>query len=244
MSLSARLTTPPELDPPARDEMFALMDRHYANVQRAVFDDDLAEKRWVILVHEPGGGRLCGFSTQTLLRGVTAGREVRVLFSGDTIIDRERWGDPALSHVWGRLALALIDHYAGEELYWLLLSQGFRTYRFLPLFFHEFYPRPQAQTPWWSKQLIDLFAGQRYADAYDAAAGVVRATARQYRLRSGLGDLTQERLRDRHVEFFAAANPGHRQGDELCCLAPLSRENFTKAAYRVIGPEGALVELS
>ena len=26
-------------------------------------------------------------------------------------------------------------------------------------------------------------------------------------------------------------------GDELCCLAPLSRANFTPAAYRVIGPE-------
>jgi hypothetical protein len=38
------------------------------------------------------------------------------------------------------------------------------------------------------------------------------------------------------VRFFIERNPGHARGDELCCLAPLTRENFTRAAYRTIGP--------
>ena len=74
-------------------------------------------------------------------------------------------------------------------------------------------------------------------DAYDAQAGVIRAGPWQYRLREGLADVTQERLRDAHVRFFHARNPGHERGDELCCLAPLTRANFTPSAYRVIGPE-------
>jgi hypothetical protein len=54
-------------------------------------------------------------------------------------------------------------------------------------------------------------------------------------LRSGVAEITEQRLRDPHVRFFAERNPGHASGDELCCIAPLTRENFTPAAYRVIG---------
>jgi hypothetical protein len=241
MRLTADLVDVADVTPPQREAMFALMTAHYAEVGRAAFEADLAEKRWVIRVRDPGSGRLCGFSTQTLLTAEVDGEQVTALFSGDTIIHREFWGDPALTHVWGRLALALIEAYAGEELYWFLISQGYKTYRFLPVFFHEFYPRHDAPTPDRVTAVIDALAGGRYPRSYDAASGVVRAAPGQYRLRAGLADVTRERLRDPHVRFFQASNPGHGRGDELCCLAPLTRANFTPAAYRVIGPEPAMV---
>lgn len=236
MRLSARLTPTVDVSPAQRDAMFALMERHYANVRRDVFDADLAEKPWVILVSEPAGGELCGFSTQMLLDADVAGRPVKALFSGDTIIDRQHWGDQALSHVWGHFALSLIDAHPDTDLYWFLLSKGYKTYRFLPLFFRDFYPRVGTPTPPWARAVIDALGRARYADDYDARAGIIRAGAWQYRLREGLADVTPERLRDVHVRFFHAANPHHQRGDELCCLAPLTRDNFTPLAYRVIGP--------
>src|SRR5689334_14232692 len=100
MRLAARLIEVADLTARQRDAMFALMDRHFANVHRHVFEADLAEKRWVILIRDPATEQLCGFSTQVLLDVVAAGRRRKVLFSGDTIISREHWGDRALSHVW------------------------------------------------------------------------------------------------------------------------------------------------
>jgi hypothetical protein len=244
MRLSARLAAVADVMPSVRDEMFVLMDRHYENVQRDSFERDLREKRWVILLEEPASGRLCGFSTQTLLRVSTEDREITALFSGDTIINREHWGDPALTHVWGRLALSLIDQHADTELYWFLISQGYKTYRFLPVFFHEFFPRHDAPTPAWAATIIDALGRGRYPRQYDSTFGLVRATPGQYRLRPGVADITSERLHDPHVRFFQACNPAHAQGDELCCLAPLTRENFTRAAYRVIGPERMALEVS
>ena len=44
--------------------------------------------------------------------------------------------------------------------------------------------------------------------------------------------------------IFVGKNPEHAQGEELCCLAPLSRYNFTPAAYRVIGPKPAALEVA
>jgi hypothetical protein len=244
MRLSARLIERERLTRQDRAAMLALMQRHYENVQPAVFTRDLAEKQWVIVVCEPAGNRLCGFSTQTILETQCDGQLVRALFSGDTIIDREHWGDPALSHVWGQFALTLIDRCDDAPLYWFLLSQGYRTYRFLPLFFHEFYPRCDAATPESIERIIDTLAEARYGAAYDQEAGVIRAHAQQYRLRQGIADLSPERLCDEHVRYFAERNPGHVRGDELCCLAPLTRENFTRAAYRVIGQGEPALELT
>jgi hypothetical protein len=85
------------------------------------------------------------------------------------------------------------------------------------------------------QRVIDALAGQKFPQLYDAARGVVRTHERQYRLRPGIAEATDDRLHDPHIRFFVERNPGHRQGDELCCAARLSRENFTPAAYRVLG---------
>jgi hypothetical protein len=244
MRLKARLVASDAVDRGLRDAMFALMDRHYENVNPRAFAADLDEKDWVIVLTDPHTELLCGFSTQMLLRVDVAGRSVQALFSGDTIVDRDRWGDNALAQAWGHLALSLIDAHEDAELYWFLISKGYKTYRFLPLFFHEFYPRHDVPTPAWARALVDALARHKYPAMYDPTAGIVKADCCKDRLRPGVAELTPERLRDPHVRFFASRNPGHTGGDELCCIAPLTRSNFTPAAYRVIGPEPVALEVS
>jgi hypothetical protein len=241
MRLQGRVVPPSEVSREERDAMFALMDRHYENVCRSAFESDLDEKHWVIQLHDPTTGELCGFSTQMLLRLCCQGLPIAALFSGDTVIDRVHWGDQVLTHFWGRLALDLIDRHPDEELYWFLISKGYKTYRFLPVFFHHFDPHPDHPISPRHQAVLETLARSRYPRRYDPQAGVIRAAPDQDRLRPGIADLTSARLGDRFVRFFAARNPGHARGDELCCLAPLTRSNFTPAAYRVIGsPAGAL----
>lgn len=244
MKLIGRLVPAPAVTPRQREAMFALLDHYYENVRRSAFLADLAEKQWVILLLDPRTEEVCGFSTQMVVDTEAEGRPVRALFSGDTIVARERWGDSTLAHVWGHLALSLIDSMPDAELYWFLISKGYKTYRFLPLFFHEFYPRHDVPTPGWARVVLDALGMMKFPRDYDAAAGVVRAAAGKDRLRAGVADISLERLSDPHVRFFAEHNPGHARGEELCCLAPLTRANFTAAAYRVIGPRPAIVGVS
>ena len=223
--------------------MFDLMDRHYSGFRRSTFEADLDKKQWVIQVFDRVNGRLCGFSTQTILDAAVGNRPIRALFSGDTIIDRSAWGDPALSHLWGRLALALIDDRTDAEWYWFLISQGFRTYRFLPVFFHEFYPTCERPTPAWAAEVIDALGRHKFGDAYRPEVGLIRADANQYRVRPHVAGLAPDRLRDPHIRFFLERNPRHDRGDELCCITPLTRSNFRPAAWRVIGPATAPVKV-
>lgn len=226
-----------ELTATQEREMFALMDRHYENMNWSTFLADLDEKDWVILVMDTRTNTLSGFTTLALLDVDVEGRPVKVLYSGDTIVAREHWGDRALTRAWGRLALELIDTLSEAEFYWFLISKGYKTYRFLPLFFHEFFPRYDLRTPEWAREVLDSIAFHKFPDTYDAYRGVVRAHAGKDRLRAGVADMTAERLADPHVHFFAQRNPGHARGDELCCIAPLTRANFKPMAYRVIGEE-------
>lgn len=232
--LAGRVRAVAEITAADHEAMFRLMEAHYAHVTRERFAADLAEKEWVLEVLDEAG-ELRGFSTQRLLSLTVAGQPILALFSGDTIVHREDWGQSALTQQWGRFALELMSRCAGTPLYWFLISKGYKTYRFLPVFFHEFYPRYDRETPAAMKSVLFALGSFKFGEQFDANRGVVSAEAESCRLRPGVAELTPERMHDPHVRFFQNRNPGHVHGDELCCLAPLTPENFTAAAYRVIG---------
>jgi len=202
-----------------RDAMFALYTTYFATTDRVTFERDLAEKEWVILLCDEEG-RIDGFSTLMRLRVGDA----TVFFSGDTIVARHRWGTFDLPRLWAQHVFA----HADANAYWFLISSGWRTYRFLPLFFRDFYPHDRTMKP-----LLDTIAAAKFGDAYDPRTGVVRL-ATPAPLREGVSD-PGARLHDPHVRFFVEANPGHADGDELACLVRVGIDNLTLAGLRMIG---------
>ena len=159
----------------------------------------------------------------------------RALFSGDTIVHPDFWARHPLAHIWGNFAMSLMENNHDEPLFWFLTTKGYKTYRYLPVFFREFYPRHDADTPDWAGDLIDVLATHKYREAYQQGSGLLSWGKHGCRLSKGIAQLTELRLHDPHVQFFVRKNPGHANGDELCCVARLTRENFTRAAYRMIG---------
>jgi hypothetical protein len=225
-----------DITPSQRDEMFALMGSYYEGVERSTFEADLDEKEWVIQILDEETNRLKGFSTQMLLEVDVSGRPILALFSGDTIVDSDARGERSLFQVSGWFVRSLMDTYPSAELYWFLISKGYKTYRFLPLFFHEFYPRHDTPTPTRLATVLDALATHKFPAAYDRTLGIVKAGPCSCRLRPGMAEITSGRLQDPHIRFFSERNPRHALGDELCCLAPLTPSNFTSAAYRAMGP--------
>jgi hypothetical protein len=220
-----------------RRQMFALLRKHFAGTARERFEADLREKETVILLRDAGSGRIQGFSTLMRMTAQLDRKDIVAFFSGDTIIDREYWGESTLSRAWGQVVFGEADRIAAERpdtsVYWFLICSGYKTWRFLPVFFREFYPNAARPTPPDVRRLIDTLAARKFGDEYLPAEGVVRfreATP----LRSGIADVTDERLRDPQVAFFARVNPGHAAGDELVCLTEIARSNLTRAGLRMI----------
>lgn len=217
-----------------RDQMHALMETYFTNVTRAGFEADLEEKSWVCTLDDADSGEIRGFSTLMQFEVETDGHTVSALFSGDTIVDRRYWGQQVMHRVMGQHMLGLAEECSGIPTFWLLLSSGYKTYRFLPAFFVEFFPRFDAPSPRHVRQLMDALAGARFGSEYHEEAGIVRFE-RPAPLRPGVAGIDDRRLRNPHVAFFLRANPGHAAGDELVCIAELSRSNLTPAAVRMIG---------
>lgn len=240
MNLTGQLVRVADIDEGRRDQMYVLMDRYYEYTDRSTFEADLDAKDWVIVIVEASSNDLKGFSTQVLNHVDVDGRSIRALFSGDTIVDRDWRGQQALFQVSGWFLRRLIDAYPYDELYWFLTSKGYKTYRFLPLFFHEFYPRNNVPTPPELCAMIDTLALRIGGSRYDRQTKVLKSVVYANRLRPGVAEITESRMRDEHVRFFCDANPKHASGDELCCIAPVSLNNFTRAAYRAMGPESPI----
>ncbi len=214
------------------EEMFALLTNHFEGVKRDVFNNDLDSKNWVILIKDEETNQLKGFSTLLMYDTYFEGENISIVFSGDTIVDPTAWSSSALSTGWIASINKLRREYCKGKLYWLLISGGYRTYRFLPLFWKEFYPCYDSVTPERILNLMQDLSVKRFGENYNIKTGVVRFP-HPHKLRDGLHGIPVQRLRDPHIQFFQTLNPGHLNGDELVCFTEICEENLTRAGRRM-----------
>jgi len=212
--------------------MFCVFSENFDSATMDVFQRDLCGKIWVIMLRDGESGELEGFSTLALYETTYSDKPLSVVYSGDTIIRPAYWGTPELPRSWIK---TVIEKSADmpQPLYWLLISSGYKTYRFLTVFYKEFYPRYDRPTPPEMQTLINHLAAGRFGADYYPDLGVVRFTKGATPLRDGVAEVTDERLRDPHVAFYIERNPGHVHGDELVCITRVHPDNFTAAGRRV-----------
>ena len=216
-----------------RTAMLLLLSAHFDGVTPAQFAHDLDQKDWVLRIWR--GTRLVGFTTVQVSDATIDGAAARIIYSGDTIVSPEAWGSPVLSRAWIGMVHGLQQSAPEVRWYWLLLTSGYRTYRFLPVFWREFWPRHDATTPPAMRTVIDTLSAARFGTQYDRASGIVRFDTPQ-RLRGDLAAVDAGRLADPHIAFFLHTNPGHAAGDELVCVTELCDANLTAAGRRMVRP--------
>lgn len=207
--------------------MFALMDEFYENMDRAVFERDFYDKDYCIILRNEDE-KLVGFTTQKVMSVNVGGKELHGMFSGDTIIHKDYWGDTELFRVWAQFWFPFAEKY--DEFYWFLICKGYKTYRILPLFWREFYPSCRSETPAYEKSIIDAYASLLYSEEYNPATGVIEYKHTKDRLRAGVADIDEHRLKNKDVAFFESANPHHAEGNDLACLARIDRSLLRKRA--------------
>ena len=224
MGLNGDIVRVSDLSERQINEMLNLMEIYYENVTKEKFKADLLEKHWVILLSRNNGIR--GFSTQQLFSMTIDGVESLFLFSGDTIVDKNCWGSGRLPVAGVRLTLSIRADNPGRNLFWLLTTKGYMTYRFLPVFFNRFYPQHATETPALEQRVINVLGRMKWPGRFEPGKGVIKARKNDQRLRSGIADITARKRNDPHISFFEKVNPGHAIGDELVCLARCDESNF------------------
>lgn len=219
---------------PLRAEMWALYERYYTEVDGSLFEADLAQKSHVILLTDRTDGSLQGFSTLASFEPSLGGRQITVVYSGDTIVDRRYWGDPALQigFLWFTLSRFALRPW--RPVYWLLISKGWRTYLLLTRFFGRYWPRWDRETPAPILALMDELAAAQWPDAWQPEKGILHFSRPMGRLREGVAPIEAALLADADIRFFAERNPGHPEGDELVCLGAVGLDLAARSAWRIL----------
>ncbi len=205
--------------------MYALMAEFYDDTDRDVFYRDFYAKDYCLALYNDKDV-LVGFTTQKMIEPEVEGRKIPGIFSGDTIIHKDYWGDTGLFRTWARFWFRFAEQY--EEFYWYLICKGYKTYRILPLFWTEFYPRAGTETPAYEQSIIDAYASGLYPDEYNKKSGVIEYRSVKDKLKSGVADVGARELRNRDIAYFCERNPGYVDGNDLACLARIDRSRLKK----------------
>ena len=214
-----------------RRRMLKILSESFRHITAERFGRDLEEKNWAVLIRDDAQ-HIVGFSTLLLYPADFEGSRIAVVYSGDTIIERDAWGSFALPRTWIQSVWRLHQENCPElPLYWLLITSGYRTYRFLSVFWREFYPWHRGATPPRMQQLLRQLAQEKFGARFDPRAGVVRLGQP---LRQELLGIAPAKMKDPGIAFFAQRNPGYVDGDELVCVTALTRDNLTTAGWRMV----------
>jgi hypothetical protein len=233
---STRFVSVSALDERLQRRMAGLYLASYEASSEALFLHDLAQKHEVLLLFAEA--ELVGFTSLKLLEREWLGRSIHVVYSGDTVVEREHWGQQALAFAWITRMGTLKRDQPDVPLYWLLLVKGHRTFRYLPVFGKSFHPH-------WSidrsdlKPLADALALELFPDDYNPATGVVEFARSRGHLKPHLAEPAPAELEREGVRFFLERNPGFGRGHELVCLCeveepnmkPLTRRLFQKGVH-------------
>jgi hypothetical protein len=220
--LRARTVAIASLKESDKAQMFALMQCYYDEVSREQFLKDLAKKDDVILLLDDTE-QIRGFSTLVLVRLRHRGKIVHGIFSGDTVIEKDYWGQRTLGKAFLRYLLMKKLRRPLTPLYWLLITKGYKTYLMMANNFAEYYPRFDRPMPPEKQELLRSFYSLLYPDEYDAEKGVIMPVSEACHLKAGIAPISDHLLQTNpKIAFFQQINPDWQQGAELACLARMT----------------------
>jgi hypothetical protein len=148
-----------------------------------------------------------------------------IIFTSSVVIDDRFRGRDLVLRTGMKLFLREKMRRPWARAYWLFDTFSYKSYMILPRNLDEFHPRRGHATSPATLDFIDFLARKRYGDDWSRETGVVQRSGKK-RLRPETAPVESHQLTNEDIQFFDRANPGHRDGDMLVCLVPLSARNL------------------
>ena len=226
MTLKSNVLKISEITESDKQKMFNIMTKVYNGENWDKFLSDMNEKNYALILYDEKS-EIAGFTTIQIFE--FEGKII--IYSGDTVIDENSRGDIELMRAWWRFSYKIQQENPNKQVLWLLISKGWRTYKFFPAFLKEIYPTYRYETPTDIQQFIDRLSVYKFGDDYKNGLIIPQNPDM---LKIGKNDVPDKRLEDKDVQFFLEKNPEFYKGNELVCLAELSVLNLTKAGLRLL----------
>lgn len=210
-------------------QMYELYASFYENTSLDVFLNDLSKKSGVILVTRKSDEKVVGFSTQTCFELTIDGRQVRGIFSGDTIIEPTYWGNNALAATFHRRVVIERLKRPLTPFYWFLISKGYKTYLLLANNFYNYYPNVAGRDARY-RRITEAYCEALFPTAFNKERMLLDFGHDYVRLRGDVAEITPElKAANPHIAFFERVNPEWRRGTELPCVGSCDYESVLRS---------------
>jgi len=221
--LEAQVVSISSLTPEDHQRMFQILERYYSHVSWDVFIRDLSNKTEVILLRSEVDKIIQGFSTLKFFEAEVSGKFERAVFSGDTIIEQEFWGQTALQKAFVSRLMKEKLKAPHRPLFWFLISKGYKTYLLMANNFVNYFPSQDGLQELQGHR--DAFSRNLFGDAFDTDTGLLQFGGSAPRLKGEVAPIPNELIQSHpKVAFFVSKNPTWQQGTELACVAELDFE--------------------
>jgi len=213
-------------------DMFRVFCRYYENTSIDQFIADLGKKQGAFIVRRRVDNVIVGFSTLGVYTMMVDGKKVRGIFSGDTILEKDYWGNRAINAEFVKRVLieAIKDPFTPQ--YWFLISKGYKTFLLLSRNFPNYFPHPSQENPH-MKNIVEAYCEQLFPGCLNRESMVLDFGDGYNCLKNNVTPITDEQRQEEDIAFFEQKNPEWTRGCELPCAA---RVDFT-TFFQVILPQ-------
>ena len=208
--------------------MYKLFSVYYQNTPFETFMADLSKKTGVHIAKRVTDGKVVGFSTAVSFLTEVDGKQVRMLFSGDTVMAKEYWGNPAFPQSFFRWVLAERLKHPFIELNWFLISMGYRTYLILANNFYDYYPNIDGENAH-LKKVAFAAADTLFPGKLNRENGLVEFGDEACALSDFVTPINDKERQVPKIAFFEKCNPDWMNGSEMACAGSLSWSTFGRA---------------
>ncbi len=213
------------------EEMHSVFKKYYKNTDFRTFKNDLDKKNGALIMRKKSTGEIVGFSTVLEMKMVINGKKVYGVFSGDTIVEVEFWGNNPLNSAFVLFFIKKMLANPFRPVYWFLISKGYKTYLLLANNFLHYYPCHSKE----DKQLEDIMKGYctyLFPEYFNDKKKILDFGQGSQYLKGGVAEITAEMCEKfPKIAFFNEKNPTWDRGTELPCVA---KATWGTALYRII----------
>lgn len=215
-------------------EMHTVFIKYYHNADLQTFITDMSNKTGVILLHEKKSRKIVGFSTWTELEILNNGKKSIGIFSGDTVVEKEFWGNKALHKTFVSELLKTKIKNPKTPVFWLLISKGYKTYLLLTNNFPKHYPSYRHNNIK-LETVVDSYCEQLYPSYYNEADRLLNFGENYQFLKEDVAQITSDMTsNDPNIAHFVKLNPSWHKGTELPCVGEVSFHMMWNFVYKNI----------
>lgn len=218
----AEITSITDLKPYENERLYHIFSKYYDGHSKEQFLQNLFEKDHIILLRDKQHKSVQGFSTLLKVELPTPSGSAWGIFSGDTILEKAYWGNPALGKAFLKYLWREKIKHPFSPLYWFLISKGYKTYLLMANNFATHYPRHEQPTPERILNLMKDFYGNKYKTEFNPSKLWITPSKHGCRLKESIANITDSDRKNARIAFFEDSNPSWKEGCELACIAEMN----------------------